>query len=89
MKLYRPERVFLEREVVDSPITRNVLSALPGIPVELVDSSLPLLKESQRRNPKLAQAKKSLILARHQPLNRFNVVLRVEPVPTRRPIRLR
>jgi len=66
MKDYRPECIFVERDVRTSPITKNVLQALPDVPVREVDSSEPLLQASQRQSPKPAQAKRSLILARHK-----------------------
>jgi len=66
MKTYQPEQIFVEHEVRDSPIAKNVLRALPEVPVNLIKSSDLLLQESQRWSPKLTQAKRSLILAEHK-----------------------
>ncbi|MEE8350224.1 MAG: hypothetical protein V3R94_11675 [Acidobacteriota bacterium] len=66
MKPYRPEQVFVERAVENSPITKNVLDALPGIPVRSVDSTDFLLEEAQQWNPTIPRSKQSLILAHHK-----------------------
>ncbi|MDA2923093.1 hypothetical protein MYX65_00300 [Acidobacteria bacterium AH-259-L09] len=66
MKPYKPERLFVERSVEDSPITQNVLMRLPAVAVEQIDSTHSLLEESQHWNPTIPRAKRSLILARHK-----------------------
>ena len=66
MKPYRPEQIFVERAVENSPITKNVLDRLPGVPVRSIDSTEFLLEESQRWNPTIPRSKKSLILAHHK-----------------------
>lgn len=66
MEQYLPERVYIERSVEDSPITENVLSRLPCVPVERIDSTELLLEDSKRWNPSVSRAKKTLILAHHK-----------------------
>ncbi len=66
MKPYRPEQIVVETSVAEAAITRNVLSALPGTPVEFVESTEELLGEVRSLNPTIPVAKRSLILARHQ-----------------------
>jgi len=66
MIAYKPERIYVERCVADSWITRNVLRRLPATPVEWLDDSRTLLSQSRRLSPSLAAAKKSLVLARHK-----------------------
>jgi len=66
MKPYKPDRIFVEHSVRESPITQNVLERLPEIPVEHIDSTEALLKESQQWNPTIPVAKRSLIMARHK-----------------------
>lgn len=66
MKHYQPERVYVESSVAGSPIVANVLAALPGTPVETVQSTEGLLEEVRTLNPTIPVAKRSLILARHQ-----------------------
>lgn len=65
MKTYRPERIYLETSVADSPIVANVRAALPDTPVEVIDSTEELLAEARFSNPAIPAAKRSLILARH------------------------
>ena len=66
MNRYKPEKVFVEHSVEHSPITRNVLDRLPGVPVEHLHSTDHLLEQSKHWAPGITQAKKSLILARHR-----------------------
>jgi spore photoproduct lyase len=64
MRPYIPRKLFIEENCRDSPITRNVLAALRGTPVEFIRSAEEKVEESKRLSPALAGAKKSLILAR-------------------------
>ncbi len=66
MHQYRPEKIYLERSVESSPITRNVLQHLPHTPVERVESMESLLNSSKTWNPTIASAKKNLVLARQK-----------------------
>ena len=66
MKSYQPEQIFVERAVENSPITKNVLDRLSGVPTRSIDSTEFLLEESQRWNPTIPRSKQSLILARHK-----------------------
>ncbi len=66
MKPYKPDRIFVEHSDWESPITQTVLKKLPEIPVERIDSTEALLKESQQWNPAIPVAKRSLIMARHK-----------------------
>ena len=63
---YRPQKIYLERSVQDTPITRNVRKQLPSTPVELIESSQQLLEESRLWNPTFPRAKQQLILAAHK-----------------------
>jgi len=64
MKPYTPDKIFVEKSVAKSPITRNVLSRSDGCRVEQIDSTEEKLKEARTWNPAPAKAKKSLILAK-------------------------
>ena len=66
MKAYQPEQIFVESAVENSPITKNVLDRLPGVPIRSIDSTEFLLEASQRWNPTIPRSKQSLILARHK-----------------------
>lgn len=41
-RIYRPQQLWIDRQVVDSPITANVVRALPEVPVAVVDGPPPL-----------------------------------------------
>ena len=58
MEPYLPEKVYIERSVEDSPITENVLSSLPCVSVERIDSTESLLEDSKRWNPTVSPGQK-------------------------------
>jgi spore photoproduct lyase len=64
MRPYIPQKIYIEENSLESPITRNVLAALSHTPVEIIRSADEKVEESKRLGPTLAKAKKSLILAR-------------------------
>jgi spore photoproduct lyase len=39
---YRPQQLWIDRQVLDNPITANVLRQLPEVPVEVIDGPPPL-----------------------------------------------
>lgn len=41
-RVYRPQHVWIDRQVVDSPITANVVRQLAGVPVDVIDGPPPL-----------------------------------------------
>ncbi len=66
MTPYRPDRVYLERSVRDSRVSRTVLEQLPDVPVVQIDSTEELLEQARFETPTIPRGKRSLILARHQ-----------------------
>ncbi|RPI28146.1 MAG: radical SAM protein [Acidobacteria bacterium] len=66
MKLYRPQKIFIESAVAESQITSNVVQSLPDVPVEIISSSQPLLESAREQAPTLSRAKKYLLLAEHR-----------------------
>lgn len=66
MKHYIPDEILVEKSVSQSPITHNVLTRLPHVPVTPIDSTEAKLDEARTWNPALARAKRSLILAEHK-----------------------
>lgn len=66
MRAYRPRQVFIERQVRDSPITRNVLARVDPSTIEWIESSEQLLARYQQQRPSLSRAKDQLILACHK-----------------------
>jgi spore photoproduct lyase len=59
--VYRPQHVWIDREVVDSPITANVVRALAGVPTTVVDAP-PALSLPSAPAARLTTAKKHLYL---------------------------
>ena len=41
-RLYRPQHVWIDRQVVDSPMTANVVRQLAGVPIDVIDGPPPL-----------------------------------------------
>jgi len=66
MKDYRPNIVYIEASVEQSPITSKVLKALSDVPVRKIKSSAKLLEHVRKSNPSVSRAKKSLLLAEHK-----------------------
>jgi spore photoproduct lyase len=65
MKLYRPDRIYVEAEVADEPVTLSVLAQARGIPVEYLQTR-EQMQSLQDARPTWAQAKRQLVLARHR-----------------------
>lgn len=40
-RLYRPEHIWIDRQVQDSPVTANVLRQLPHVPADVIDAAPP------------------------------------------------
>ncbi|HSR49822.1 MAG TPA: radical SAM protein [Acidobacteriota bacterium] len=66
MRVYSPQEILMEEAVADTSIASNVLRNLPGVPVRLVPDVDSLVEESRRFQPSIAQAKRQLLLCRHQ-----------------------
>ena len=63
--LYRPQHVWIDRQVVDSPIAANVVRALPGVPVDVIDGPPPLSPPADKA-ALMTLAKKHLYLTAQQ-----------------------
>ena len=37
MSKYQPKKIFLEKEVINSPVTKQIINKLPGVVVEYID----------------------------------------------------
>ena len=58
---WRPRQVWIERQVVDSPVTANVLSHLPDVPTAVIDG-LPPVPMPPNQAALMTSAKKALYL---------------------------
>ena len=60
-RLYRPQHLWIDRQVVDSPITANVVSQLAGVPIDVIDGPPPLAAPADQAEL-MTLAKKHLYL---------------------------
>ncbi len=59
--VYRPQHLWIDRQVLDSPVTANVVRALPDVPCDIVDGAPPLTPPSTQA-ARMTFAKKHLYL---------------------------
>jgi spore photoproduct lyase len=64
MRPYIPNKIVVERCVLDSSITESVLKNLPEVEVEIIESVEAKLEEARMWSPSVPRAKKSLVLAK-------------------------
>jgi len=74
MKKFYPEKIFVEEDILDLPLTRQVLDRCPGIAVEVVGRAKELIASFRQRRFSLSDGKKQLLLCRNR--GRF-----LEPCP--------
>lgn len=60
--LWRPRQVWIERQVLHSPITAHIMAALPDVPTEVIDG-LPPIPEPASQAALMTAAKRSLYVA--------------------------
>lgn len=63
MKYYRPQKIFVEKTARDLRFTREILSRLPGVPVEWIEDSRALQEEIRCRPDPIGEGKRALLLA--------------------------
>lgn len=59
--VYRPQHVWIDRQVLDSPVTANVIRALPDVPCDVVDGPPPVTPPTTQA-ARMTFAKKHLYL---------------------------
>jgi spore photoproduct lyase len=64
-RVYRPQQIWIDRRVLDSPITANVVRSLPDVPAEVVDGVPPLPAPSNQA-ALMTASKKHLYLTAQQ-----------------------
>lgn len=62
--LYVPKKIYLEKAAGDLAGARQILSRLPGVPVEEIDEVRPLIESLRRSTDPIGEGKRSLFLAR-------------------------
>jgi len=71
---FLPERVFIERDILDSPHTRKILKKLGSVPQEVISDAQTLIDVIHQARDAIREGKKFLLLARQR--SRF-----VKPCP--------
>ncbi|MBI3314241.1 MAG: hypothetical protein HYZ83_08410 [Candidatus Omnitrophica bacterium] len=66
MKLYKPNKIYIEKSARDYPLTEKILSRLPGIPVEEIENRRSLIESIRQKPDPIGEGKKYLLLARDQ-----------------------
>ena len=74
MKKFYPEKIFVEEEVLDLALTKQVIDRCAGIPVETVTRSKDLISNYREKIFSLSEGKKNLLLCKNR--GRF-----LEPCP--------
>ncbi len=62
MKPYRPQRIYIEKDAVDYPHTRIILSRLTGVPHEIIEDSKPLIEAVKSKPDPSGEGKRYLLL---------------------------
>ncbi len=63
MKLYKPQKIYIEKKARDAATTKRILSCVPDVPVEAIEESRSLI-EKIRKNPEpIGEGKRYLLLA--------------------------
>jgi spore photoproduct lyase len=64
MKVSFPKNIFIEKDVVDSPVTRQIIRSLPNIPVEYVEDYRKIKIKGSTLNGIYRESKECLAIAR-------------------------
>jgi len=64
-QMYRPQQLWIDRQVLDSPITANVLRQLPDVPTVVLDAPPPVALQTTQAG-RMTASKKTLYLAAQQ-----------------------
>ncbi|OGW83621.1 MAG: hypothetical protein A2Z83_05010 [Omnitrophica bacterium GWA2_52_8] len=64
MTPYRPQKIYIEKDACDYPVTKKITSRLAGVPFEVIDSVRPLIAELKSRPDPVAEGKRCLYLAK-------------------------
>lgn len=66
MKLYQPQKIFIEKKARDMAMTKRIVSRLPGIAIEEIEEPRLLNREFLKKSEPIGEGKKYLLLARDQ-----------------------
>ena len=64
MRLYRPQKIYIEKDAEDYPHTRTILKNLPGVPYEVIESTSLLMEQIEKQPDPIGEGKRYLLLKR-------------------------
>ncbi len=64
MSKYQPKKIFIEKEVVNSPVTKQIINKLPGVVVEYIDDYRNIRIEGNTTDDVYIESKECLAVAR-------------------------
>ncbi len=64
MSKYQPKKIFIEKEVVNSPVTKQIINKLPGVVVEYIDDYRNIRIEGNTTDDVFIESKECLAIAR-------------------------
>lgn len=64
MKLYRPQKIYIEKDAVDFPQTRVILNNLKGVPIEEIDNASQAAAGLEKQPDPIGEGKRYLLLKR-------------------------
>lgn len=64
MSKYQPKKIFIEKEVVNSPVTKQIINKLPGVVVEYIDDYRNIRIEGNTTDDVYIESKECLAIAR-------------------------
>lgn len=64
MKLYRPQKIYIEKGAENFPQTRTILKNLSGVPYEITEHTSAIAAELARKNDPIGESKRYLLLKR-------------------------
>ena len=63
MSKYQPKKIFIEKEVVNSPVTKQIINKLPGVVVEYIDDYRNIRIEGNTTDDVYIESKECLAIA--------------------------
>ncbi len=66
MKLYTPQKIFIEKKALNAPATKRILSRLPDVPAEEIEESRTLIEKIRKAPEPITEGKRCLLLAHDQ-----------------------
>ncbi len=66
MKLYKPQKIYIEKDAADYPLTQSILNKLPDVPREIIENTQAIIKSLEKQPDTIGEGKRYLLLKRDQ-----------------------